>query len=146
MEDRAIYPFLKPHFDLCTGCTICQLACSERIAGGFNPRRSVLRIVHSQENLVHEPFVCEQCTNPICGRVCPVQAISRDEATGVVHVDHDVCIGCGTCAAHCPLGVIHVSPDLKKAVKCDLCQGDPLCVKACPTGALESLGRGGDHA
>jgi ferredoxin len=31
-------------------------------------------------------------------------------------------------------------------VKCDLCQGDPLCVKSCPTGALECIGRGGDHA
>ena len=27
--------------------------------------------------------------------------------------------------------------DKEKAVKCDLCRGDPQCVKECPTGALE---------
>ena len=29
------------------------------------------------------------------------------------------------------------NPDTHKAFKCDLCGGDPACVKSCPTGALE---------
>jgi len=32
--------------------------------------------------------------------------------------------------------MVHLDPDTKKAVKCELCQGDPACVAACPTGAL----------
>ena len=28
-------------------------------------------------------------------------------------------------------------PEIKKAYKCDMCQGHPLCVEACPKGALE---------
>ncbi|MFP4285850.1 MAG: hypothetical protein ACLFQG_09910, partial [Desulfovermiculus sp.] len=52
---------LIAHFDLCTGCEICQLVCSERVNGGFNPRLAALRIEHRRENLVHEPILCEQC-------------------------------------------------------------------------------------
>ena len=127
------------HFDRCTGCKICQLACSQHVCGGYNPRRSVLSIRASWENLVHEPVVCEQCSNPYCQHVCPTGAIRLNEQTGAREVDHDTCIGCGLCAKYCPRGVIHVDPDLKKAVKCDVCGGDPECVKACPTGALETI-------
>jgi Fe-S-cluster-containing hydrogenase component 2 len=52
-------------------------------------------------------------------------------------VDHEQCVGCNLCHQYCPIGVVGVDPDLKKSVKCDLCQGDPHCVAACPTGALE---------
>jgi Fe-S-cluster-containing dehydrogenase component len=29
------------------------------------------------------------------------------------------------------------NPDTHKAFKCDLCGGDPACVKVCPTDAIE---------
>jgi ferredoxin len=37
--------------------------------------------------------------------------------------------------------MIGIDPDLQKSVKCDLCGGLPLCVDACPTGALELFSR-----
>jgi Fe-S-cluster-containing hydrogenase component 2 len=37
----------------------------------------------------------------------------------------------------CPFGVISINPDKKEMIKCDLCEGNPQCVKWCPTGALE---------
>ena len=33
---------------------------------------------------------------------CPTGAIHRESATGVVMINDDTCIGCGTCAASCP--------------------------------------------
>lgn len=92
-----------------------------------------------RENLVHEPVVCEQCENPYCQNVCPTGAIRLNEKTGAREVDHEACIGCGLCAKYCPRGVIFLDPDLGKAVKCDLCGGDPECVAACPTNALEVI-------
>ncbi|MDM8515535.1 4Fe-4S dicluster domain-containing protein [Desulfobacterales bacterium HSG16] len=129
--------FIKTNFDLCTGCEICQMACSTRLLGGCNPHRALLHISHTRENLYHFPTVCNQCSNAYCAKVCPVNAISRDTATGAMTVDQDLCVACGLCGRYCPTHMIHVDPDLKKSVKCDLCKGNPQCVKACPTGALE---------
>lgn len=68
--------------------------------------------------------------------VCPVEAIHRNDE-GIVCIDQDRCIGCGTCVRYCPIGMVFLDPGTRKAYKCELCQGDPLCVAACPTGALE---------
>lgn len=137
--------FIKTNFDLCTGCELCQLACSQRLLGGYNPHRALLRITHARENLYHFPTVCNQCANPYCATVCPVDAIQRNAATGAMVVDHDKCVACGLCHRYCPIQMAGVDPDLKKSVKCDLCEGDPHCVRACPTGALELATRGDDH-
>jgi Fe-S-cluster-containing dehydrogenase component len=63
-----------------------------------------------------------------------VNAIQRD-SKGVVTIDYDECIGCEACVGHCPFGVMMVLPD--KMVKCELCGGNPQCVKYCATGAIE---------
>lgn len=145
--------FIKTNFDLCTGCLICQLECSAWLFNSYNPHRAVLNIDHATENLYHFPTVCNQCENAYCANVCPAKAISRSEKTGALIVDHEKCVGCKKeyCNVYCPIKVIHVDKILKKAVKCDLCNGSPRCVSSCPTGALElvtgieSPGKGRDQ-
>lgn len=129
--------FIKTNFDLCTGCELCQITCSHRLLGGYNPHRALLSITHARENLYHFPAVCNQCDNAYCATVCPVDAIERSDSTGAMIVDHEKCVACGMCSRYCPIQMIWVDPDLKKSVKCDLCDGDPACVTVCPTGALE---------
>lgn len=68
-------------------------------------------------------------------KVCPVRAISRNEA-GVVTINYDRCIGCKLCKNACALGNMSYSPRLRKVFKCDQCGGDPKCVRYCPGGAL----------
>lgn len=138
--------FIKTNFDLCTGCGICQLACSmsqskehtkeDGSALGYNPRLSRLRIIHKRENLYHKPVVCNQCENAYCMNVCPAKAYERDD-TGTVLINIEKCVGCGICVKYCPEELIYVCAETKKAVKCNMCHGDPACVKACPTGALK---------
>jgi len=79
-------------------------------------------------------IACHQCENPPCAAVCPVGAI-RKLRSGLVEVDAARCIGCGACVEACPFGAITVVNG--KAVKCDLCGGDPACVKQCMPGALK---------
>jgi Fe-S-cluster-containing dehydrogenase component len=63
-----------------------------------------------------------------------VDAIKK-EPNGLVRIDEELCIGCEACVSQCPLGVMMALPE--KVVKCELCNGDPQCVKYCATGAIE---------
>lgn len=59
---------------------------------------------------------CVHCGK--CRKVCPQNAISRNEL-GYVVLDEDKCVGCGACQKACPFGVISVHPETGKAMKCD---------------------------
>jgi Fe-S-cluster-containing hydrogenase component 2 len=135
-REAAIKTFIHTNFDKCTGCSICQLACSFDLFGGYNPRRARLVIKNKKENLYHLPLVCNQCENAYCMNVCPVKAIQRTDQ-GIVGIDQDLCTGCGLCVRYCPVGMVSMDLKTQKAYKCELCQGKPVCVEACPTGALE---------
>jgi Fe-S-cluster-containing hydrogenase component 2 len=69
--------------------------------------------------------------------VCPVKAISRDESLDRVVVDYDICIGCRSCVAICPFGAMNYDVIAKKVSKCDLCDGDPQCVRFCEEKAVD---------
>jgi len=69
--------------------------------------------------------------------VCPAAAISRSEESGAVVIDRDQCAGCKMCMLACPFGNIHFDAEQQIGKKCDLCGGDPACVKFCISGALQ---------
>jgi Fe-S-cluster-containing hydrogenase component 2 len=52
-------------------------------------------------------------------------------------IDYSKCIGCKMCIMACPIGGVSLHPNNKKIIMCDLCQGNPQCVKSCPEQALE---------
>lgn len=126
----------------CTGCRMCELACSSKKEGMFIPERSRIRVVSDSLEGWSRPAVCLQCEDPMCMPVCPVQAITRSETPGgdgFVHVDAEKCIGCKRCSAACPFGAIVFGAD-SKAAKCDLCGGSPNCVAFCFYGCLSFVG------
>jgi Fe-S-cluster-containing hydrogenase component 2 len=79
---------------------------------------------------------CFQCDEAPCLKVCQTGALTRNEATGVISVVPEKCIGCRTCVTVCPFGNIAYSQMAKRVEKCDQCQGSPKCVSSCPSGAL----------
>jgi Fe-S-cluster-containing hydrogenase component 2 len=52
-------------------------------------------------------------------------------------INYDRCINCKTCVVVCPFGAVGFDPVAKKIISCDLCDGDPVCVKFCETEALQ---------
>ena len=120
----------------CTGCRLCEIACSLKSAGECNPSKSKIRII-GYNKMFPVPFLCLQCEKPFCAEICPSGAINKEEKTGVVRVSKEKCVGCKMCTLACPFGNIAFSNDDRIVVKCDLCKGEPECVAFCPTGALE---------
>jgi Fe-S-cluster-containing dehydrogenase component len=121
----------------CTECRRCMIACSLAKSGGVRMQSSRIDIRPNWPD-VPEIRVCrfEDCAGHPCIEACPVNAIS--ESDGVVLIDVETCIGCGACVAVCPYQAILTVDG--KALKCDLCGGDPACVKECVTGALQTKG------
>jgi carbon-monoxide dehydrogenase iron sulfur subunit len=130
---------IQVDIDKCIGCRTCEVACSLRNLGQSNPTRSRIRIIrYEKAGQYHNyvPMVCQQCSDPLCVASCPVKALSKNTVTGVVEVDQDNCVGCRVCTITCPIGGISIDPVTDKAVKCDLCGGDPECVKYCDVEAI----------
>lgn len=117
----------------CTGCQLCQLACSGSHDGVFNPVKARLKIIHeyNDDGIKIKANRCIFCKK--CEEACPVGAISNNGRWMIV--DHEKCIGCGTCVKTCPTHVIYLN-DNKKSVICDLCGGEPKCVEWCPKGVI----------
>jgi Fe-S-cluster-containing hydrogenase component 2 len=119
----------------CSGCKMCELVCAIKHFGVNNPKKSAIRVLITYPHpVVRMPIVCSQCKKPPCEQVCPVDAIRRVD--GVVTLDTHVCVSCFHCVESCPFGAIYAHDDCEYPIKCDMCGGDPECVKHCPKSAL----------
>jgi Fe-S-cluster-containing dehydrogenase component len=128
----------------CVGCRTCEVACSLKNVGQSNPTRSKIRVIrYEKPGYFHNyiPMVCQQCTDPLCMDSCPVNAISRNDETRALEVDQDTCVGCRVCTMACPIGGINIDPVTNTASKCDLCGGDPECVKFCAPEAIKYVSK-----
>ncbi|MDR2196720.1 MAG: 4Fe-4S dicluster domain-containing protein [Coriobacteriales bacterium] len=144
--------------DKCTGCKTCQVACKETYGLPVDTLwRKVLNYQNGSWTLdeatgIYEPdnifgyfisMACNHCAAPACVASCPVAAIEKNGDTGIVSIDAELCIGCGSCLSACP----YDAPSLWEArgiyTKCDMCsaliaEGDkPLCVSGCLMRALD---------
>jgi Fe-S-cluster-containing hydrogenase component 2 len=126
-------------YQKCTGCRTCELVCAVRNDGFSNPARSRIRVMKWEAEGLYIPMSCQQCQDAPCMNVCPVKAIARDEQLGRVSVDYDACIGCRSCVGICPFGAMSFNSIDKQVFKCDLCDGDPQCVRFCDVKAVDLL-------
>lgn len=127
-------------YEKCVGCESCEQACSTKKTGIANPAYSRIGIVRKQLGADNIPIVCQQCEeSPPCMVVCPMKAISRDGELNRVTVNYNKCIGCRMCVAICPFGSMEFDEINKKVFKCDLCDGEPTCVKFCQHKAIQYL-------
>lgn len=124
---------IVPIYEVCSGCRVCELACSLSHFGYINPKKSRITIV--KKGLKYDlAVVCNQgiSCNVDCVASCPVEAIKKED--GIVKIIEDECIGCEACVEACPYNAIKMIDMI--AIKCDLCNGEPQCVKFCPLHAI----------
>jgi Fe-S-cluster-containing dehydrogenase component len=137
----------------CVACRRCELACTEFNDGAASSFLSRVKVGRNFANMPGAPAgtaegkggdfrvqadTCKQCPHPVpCAEACPKGAIKADAKTGARKVDTKLCVGCGICTKACPWAVITVNPETHKSSKCYLCDGNPECARACPTGAMK---------
>lgn len=116
----------------CSGCLMCELSCSLNKTGIVNPALARIKLVVSETDFSKTPVICHHCKNAPCQAACPIpSAMSQDAASGAWAINEKDCIRCLACVDACPFGAIRVGPE-REVLKCDLCGGDPVCVRYCP--------------
>ena len=144
MNNRKVkYGFL---IDLrrCMGCNTCSVVCKAENQVNIGVWRSWVKQIekghYPKVTKSFLPVLCNNCENPICVTVCPVNA-NRKREDGIVTYDPHRCVGCRYCMASCPYEVRYVNPVKRFVEKCHWClhrveRGmEPACVEACPSGA-----------
>ncbi len=117
----------------CRGCCSCMVACATKNEQG-HLKTSRIKVVSFLKEAYFVPTVCLQCEKPNCAYICRVGALHKNDETGVVERDKDRCVGCKLCLLACPFGNLTFAEGV--SVKCEVCGGDPVCVKVCDWEAL----------
>ena len=129
---------ISVYAEKCVGCRICEQWCSVWHFNVVNPKKARISVVRNHDELMDYPMVCRQCSEQHCINACPekIKALSKDAETGAVIVNEEKCIACGMCIRACPYHAIKKHPVERHVLICDLCGGEPQCVKHCPEQAV----------
>ncbi|MCX8185293.1 MAG: 4Fe-4S dicluster domain-containing protein [Sulfolobales archaeon] len=122
--------WILTNHSLCTGCRLCEIACSLKHEGQVWPSASRITIYEYYPG-APIPHYCIQCPDYPCVSACPTKALSVDQLTGAVLVDPSLCTLCLKCVEACPGKVPKTTRGKSHVLICDLCFGDPACVREC---------------
>ena len=114
----------------CTGCNLCAMVCSVFHFGEVNLGLSAIRVTKDDLGKSEsKPRVCMQCKNPRClEKENDKESIKKEFEWPVERM------------ANCPFEGLHVKSNaMKLCLHCDLCGGDPQCIKICSTNAIRLI-------
>jgi Fe-S-cluster-containing dehydrogenase component len=128
--------YIEFHGEKCTYCEMCSGVCSLSKLDQIKPSAACIRIRRDPRQSFGDLVctVCDMSHDRACVDSCPTEALSYDEEAGVVRFDADLCTVCENCIDAC--SNVGIDRETERIMICDLCGGDPLCVKWCPEGAL----------
>lgn len=127
----------------CSGCRICEKVCGLKHEKKYNPAYSRIRVYQFYPGPIDVPIVCQYCEDRPCVGACPTDALTYDGDVYRMTIDEALCTGCKECNQACidngRGGCITFHPQTGIAQICDLCDGDPVCAKYCPSDTLHFL-------
>ena len=133
MPSRHSYILFDP--EKCTGCGTCEMVCSQRNTAKIAPSSASIQVIRDEDLGKNFAILCQHCRRPLCLEACPTRAIEKGD-DGIVRINKLFCVECGLCTMACPEAAPLRDQKTRGINKCDLCDGDPLCVKHCPEKAL----------
>ena len=122
--------------DKCGGCLDCEKACVKAhptaVAAG-KPRIKITKVGDK-----HKATACLHCETCPPSELCPSALFEFHDDGKYWTLDEHRCFACMSCIPRCPVeGVFFEGAfGVETAFTCDLCAGDPACIKACSKGAL----------
>lgn len=127
----------------CVGCRNCEIICSLSHDDVCAPSLSRIRVLEDPTKSLAMygfiPDICKQCNMADCYLACEYDALLLDKKRGTRYIDPKKCKGCGECFEACPWDMIVKNEETEKYSKCDLCGGDPQCVKFCPASSIKFI-------
>lgn len=123
--------------DKCNGCKECEKVCSKSHASSVASGRPRLKIEEDGAKK-YKISVCQHCETCPPGDLCPSALFEFHEDGKYWTLDEHRCFACMSCLPICPNHGVFFEGQfgVETAFTCDLCAGDPACIKACPKGAL----------
>lgn len=120
----------------CNGCKECEKACIASKKSSVAVGKTRIKI--EKDGDTYKAMVCVHCEHCPPSEVCPSALLEFHEDGKHWTLDEHRCFACMACIPHCPYDGIFFEEEfgVETAYMCDLCGGDPKCVKACPEGAF----------
>lgn len=152
----------------CIGCHTCSIACKVANNMPENMQYSWVDTIGGESrdtasgefpncSMSYHPMQCQHCEQPACMANCSTGATQQRE-DGIVWIDYELCIGCGSCVEACPyegvrttiteepsyyldmaVGEVDAPPHkVSTTEKCNFCynlidRGEvPACMQLCP--------------
>ncbi len=116
---------IKVNKEKCSGCHLCEMVCSLFHHGAINIEKSAIR--------VEKDDLCTSLNSPVLCRQCGRMACLAEEHVVAKHEKRKF-VWDGVRAGRCTFNALSLFENT--AFHCDLCGGDPQCVKVCTPGAL----------
>ncbi len=109
----------------CSGCHLCETICSLFHLGAVNTEKAAIRINKDDlDTSLNSPEVCRQCKEMKC---LQGERVSQEK-------ERKKFIWRRERSNRCPFHALSVFGE--DCYHCDLCGGNPQCVKVCTTGAI----------
>ena len=124
------------HPEKCSGCLDCEKACVKAHPTSVASGKSRIKITKESEK--YKAVMCLHCETCPPSEVCPSALLEFHNEGDYWTLDEHRCFACMACIPRCPYDGVFFTGSFgaETAYTCDMCAGDPECIKACPKGAL----------